>query len=93
MLSSVADAVLLYAEPAWLPRVNAIRTAAVSRASTSIVLRKYSQREAIEWLLMNLGREDIGLVISEHPDATHKLLDAAGMLGAPAGVRLDHAAN
>lgn len=93
MLSSVADAVLLYADPAWLPRVNDIRAAAVSSAAAAIVLHKGSQREAIDWLLVNLDHEDIGLVISEHPDATHQLLSAAGMLGAPVAVELDQAAN
>ena len=93
LLSSVADAVLLYADPSWLGRVNDIRAAAVGSAASSIVLHKPSQREAVEWLLANLEHEDIGVIISEQPETTHQLLSAAGMLGAPVAVALDQAAN
>lgn len=93
MLSSVAEVVMLHAGAERFERVNEIRAGAVSNASPAVVLVRPHEAGALDWLFANLGREDIGLVISEQPEETHRLLDAAGLFVAAQPVELDTAAN
>jgi hypothetical protein len=93
MLSSVASVVMLHAGAERQARVNEIRSGVVSSASAAVVLVRGSEPEALAWLLDNLGRDDIGLVISEQPAETHKLLTSAGLHIATEPAAYDAAAN
>jgi UDP-N-acetylmuramyl tripeptide synthase len=93
MLSSVAGVVMLHAGPDRLARVNEIRSGVVSNASAAVVLVRPSESEALTWLLDNLGRDDIGLVIAEQPAETHQLLTEAGLYVATRPAVYDTAAN
>lgn len=93
MLSSIAEVVVLHAGVDQTARANEIRSGVVSNASAAVVLVRQSEAEALAWLLDNLGRDDIGLVISEQPGATHQLLSTAGLYEATHTVEFDAAAN